>query len=1095
MSRLSRFGSSVGGSSIGHYRNNSSSKSEISVDSIPSSPTMSSASGIAAPRGLRKPGAGASGIGGLARPGIKPKRLAMVESHRQTLLGCDVAFDEYRGYLRFLGSTHFKPGTWAGIELDDEGAGKNDGSVAGHVYFTCPPQTGIFVLASKLSAPANNDHGGAPRGGLRGPSAGLRRPSTGAAGIPAPGKPLNFRPESRASRFVGMSAQQYKRRSLMMTDDDDGYRPGTPQAAGTPNRSKAGHDLAALNGGGNEEDGIPNGTNGASFDSAEAQKMQARAEVLEAENRLLRLEVQQGKARLAAGELLERGIVGEAHAMLGRDEEVASLRERVDRLTREKSEVEQERERLRREVTDRKRQSTTSTLAHVEDGEQLLRLTEALAERESRIRELEQTITELTKRVEEAESAAKNATPQEDVESVKALRQRVEELEEAMHETDQMLAQKEDEERELREQLERLMRERDFDDARRSHEGGDVERQQERIRSLERELEEKSAEMGQLSARLDRISTEHEKEKATLEETIKQLRAAGQETIELYESKLQALQQAGKDAMALMDDEGVAERTVLTEQLNAAQDEIQELRMAGAETIEVYEMRVAELKDELTKVQASNGSGSEADAALRLQLEAAREEIRAVQEAAAVRETEMETRLQEAKASGVLSDSQGTIIQLQTDLEAALAERLRLAEQVATLKTQARELKNSRNDLEQRIVEADQVLEQARVNARHSISSMDDIMRDRDAELNMIVKEKLALESEVKQLRQSLEDARHEPVDNEELNALREELEDLRVQLKDANNAKSLSSNATANGDDGAAQSAELQRRIDELTQENREAKQENQRLLEVQASLSEAHRQVESECLKLMDELERLHSEQLSMPPVQSAPEVDAGIKLEEVPDDDPDNPMPPEQRRLLSLLKEKQSALESQQRAHQQEQRRLQQRISELERAHRAEVEQRDKDINDLENLIESKIFREADLEEQLEQQCQLVKQLQQQQQQASSSGYGNELTVDGAQSHGMNSRTSSIGRTGARSPSAASSTGRSRGRPRYHELSSGMGTGAINGTKPPKSPKNRSTIPEEDEAQFDRTYCDNCETFGEHWTEDCPAESEIF
>jgi hypothetical protein len=537
------------------------------------------------------------------------------------------------GTLRFLGSTHFKPGTWAGIELDDEGTGKNDGSVAGHVYFTCPPQTGIFVLASKLSAPADNDSGSAPRGGLRSSSAALRQPSTGAVGIPSPAKPLNFRPESRASRFVGMSAQQYKRRSLMMADDDDGYRPGTPQAAGAPSRSKIGlnanglgfrnslaasmhdgsnpadGDLTALNGSGNEDIAL-NGTSNMGMDSAEAQKLQARAEVLEAENRLLRLEVQQGKARLAAGELLERGIVGEAHAMLGRDEEVASLRERVERLTREKSEVEQERERLRREVTDRKRQSTTSTLAHVEDGEQLLRLTEALAERESRIRELEQTITELTKRVKEAEPAVKNAISQEDAEALKTLSQRVEELEEAMHEADQALAQKEDEERELREQLERLMRERDFDDARRSHEGGDTERQQERIRILERQLEEKSAEMGQLSARLDRISTEHEKEKATLEETIKQLRAAGQETIELYESKLQTLQQAGKDAMALMDGEGMAERIELTEQLNAAQDEIQELRMAGAETIEVYEMRVAELKDELIKAQASNGSSS-----------------------------------------------------------------------------------------------------------------------------------------------------------------------------------------------------------------------------------------------------------------------------------------------------------------------------------------------------------------------------------------------------------------------------------------------------------------------------------------------------
>ncbi|KAI9596550.1 hypothetical protein BDF19DRAFT_421587 [Syncephalis fuscata] len=1166
MSRLPKFGSGIpgptavlsNGPSFGHQRHNSSSRSEIS-DSTPTSPIMSTAGGFGAPRGLRKPGmngVGGSGIGspiksgqhsrgpsssggtgqsmttgmrrvpsnasstgtGLMRP---PANGAGTGDNFQVNSRVRVESMNIEGTLRFLGSTHFKPGTWAGIELDDEGAGKNDGSVAGHVYFSCPPQTGIFVLASKLSAPSNaNNTGSASRIGLRGPPGGLRRPSTGSVGVPAPVKPLNFRPESRASRFVGMSAQQFKRRSLMMTDDDDGYQPGSPQAANSPARSRIGggnglgirngldgmiddsnpadEDLSALNGTGIDGEAI-NGTGKSGVDLAEAQKIQARAEVLEAENRLLRLEVQQGKARLAAGELLERGIVGEAHAMLGRDEEVASLREKVERLSREKSEVEQERERLRREMTDRKRQSTTSTLAHVEDGEQLLRLTEALAERESRIRELEQTITELTKRVEAAEAAAKNLGPEEGAESIEALRQRIHDLEEAMHETDHALAQKEDEERELREQLERLMRERDFDDARRSHEGGDTERQQEQIRILERQLEEKSGEMGQLSARLDRISTEHEKEKATLEETIKQLRSAGQETIELYESKLQALQQAGKDAMALMDDEGMVEREALNEQLTLAQDEIQELRMAGAETIEVYELRVTQLKEELAKVQASGGSGSEADAALRLQLDAAREEVRAVQEAAARHETEMDARLREAQANGFSADSQAKIAQLEAELEATLAERLRWPN------------KSTKTDLEQRIVEADQATEQVRANVRQSISSMDDIMRGRDDELKELQDSKDALEIEIKQLRQSLEAARHESTDDGEVVALREELEDLRMRLKDANNAKAVAAQGTAeDGDEN--QMEELQRRITELTQDNREAKQENQRLLEVQASLSEAHRQVESECLKLMNELMYLHNEQLNITPAQSAPEVDAGIKLEEVADDDTDNPMPPEQRRLFDLLKEKQSQLEAQQRAHQQEQRQLQQRIADMEREHRAEVERRDKDINDLESLVESKIFREADLEEQLEQQTATINQLQQRV--GSGSTFGNELTVD-AHSHGMASRASSVGRPGARSPSTASNTSRSRNRSVARDYSqpycdiceedghdimscpaiTGTASTTTTNTKAAMATDNKNTIPEEDDEQFDRPYCDNCEVFGQHWTEDCPVESETF
>lgn len=54
------------------------------------------------------------------------------------------------GSLRFCGSTEFAGGLWAGVELQQP-VGKNDGSVSGVQYFTCPIKHGIFAPLSKIS--------------------------------------------------------------------------------------------------------------------------------------------------------------------------------------------------------------------------------------------------------------------------------------------------------------------------------------------------------------------------------------------------------------------------------------------------------------------------------------------------------------------------------------------------------------------------------------------------------------------------------------------------------------------------------------------------------------------------------------------------------------------------------------------------------------------------------------------------------------------------------------------------------------------------------------------------------------------------------
>jgi chromosome segregation ATPase len=236
---------------------------------------------------------------------------------------------------------------------------------------------------------------------------------------------------------------------------------------------------------------------------------------------------------------------------------------------------------------------------------------------------------------------------------------------------------------------------------------------------------------------------------------------------------------------------------------------------------------------------------------------------------------------------------------------------------------------------------------------------------------------------------QSLEDLK---IDYEnKFNVYKSENDQLKQKIKDLALANKNNPNTTQDYEEKIASFEEqisgLKHIVHELTRENVSIAGENKKILAEQEKLMEAHKQVENECFKLMDELERLHSESLngqgvlSLTPPEDSFNVN-GIKSEgnQENSEDTQNGEASLQDtngqqtggdllRLQSLLNEKQTQLERLSSMHNSEIRELRKKVSDLEKSKQREINMLNKDVAELESLIESKIFREADLEEEIQ------------------------------------------------------------------------------------------------------------------------------
>ncbi|KAG0022349.1 hypothetical protein BGZ80_000490, partial [Entomortierella chlamydospora] len=309
---------------------------------------------------------------------------------------------------------------------------------------------------------------------------------------------------------------------------------------------------------------------------------------------------------------------------------------------------------------------------------------------------------------------------------------------------------------------------------------------------------------------------------------------------------------------------------------------------------------------------------------------------------------------------------------------------------------------------------------------------------------------------------------------------------------------------------------AHLKKMVHDLTRENVAVGSENKKLMLEHDNLMEAHKHVETECLKLMDEVERLHSESLAAASLVAETEAIAQARVSADATSDASASQSQSVIRLEGLLKEKQALLDRLTQNHASEMRDLRQRYVELDRSKAYEIAQLNKELTELESLIESKIFHEADLEEDVQVKQKLIDRLQHE-----ISDLKSQLSHGGA-SNGVNGSAYPV------------PTGRSAFKPTGSSLRSEYQTSP---TSPvvQRAPANystdmsRSSGPKEDsqalfceiceieghdiisctavfgskniprsnapvyaDMEDDRPYCENCEEYGSHYTDECPNES---
>ncbi|KAG1151853.1 hypothetical protein G6F37_000740 [Rhizopus arrhizus] len=1042
-----------------------------------------------------------------SRSFVEPRQKTTSPTQPNFYIGERVAVDSMGvvGTLKFLGEAEFKEGLWAGIQLDILGSGKNDGSVKGIRYFDCPPQTGLFVLASKLT-PLDQQDSESIRSLSPNKSSRAARYPPQLSGQKNRNSAPNIRTSTTnqvtslntpATSPVSSSSNRHSIRSLphIQSPTPTHYR-GIPSPAVTPtNNASLQDDYDTILSSPPEEEEMLTDTPiplavasespqerlarvlGEAIDQApdenviKVQQLQLRVEVLEAENHYLKLENTQNKT---AEKILERSLV-----LKGNGQELFTLEGHkaiVEEIKQKHSEQEKD--------WEQKQQTTQQTIQRLEtkimelETEQMNLITERdrSAYDASAVRKeksvLEHRLYELENKVVEAEAATAAAQAGERLllEKTKALQQQMTQATTSQQFFQPGLDSGDDRQIQLELQMEEVHEKMSsLRDAARAKDmfltslseqveihRNAVEEKEREIRRIkadaERHVREKDRvleELKELEAKwlahqdcasketFDKLKKDYTTLKETyqaesiraqnyqdriagLQEMIDELKRAGMESIELYESSVEK-HRMDREALEI----SLADERRKASLLEAERDS---LRKTGYETIEKFEATISEMKQERERLIEEQNAKREAlevtIAHLKQEIKqvmnnAATEELKDVWEKERKRLTEQVVMSTEALEKERLNHDQ-----LRKEVE-NWKEQVKKSEKLANERAQVEEqLARLQTDYDEQLAARSKYLDEVR--------SAVESQKKAEAELRRMTEQKEKLERDLQDKALSHVSG---PIDLEkhqiEVETFRSEIEKLQAQ-----NAMLMKQKEQAEMNQKGM--THYQQLIDSL-------KKENKQLTEKHTKLEESHKQTEAECLKLMEEVEKLHQTEQQKPTV---------IQLEGLGNDD-------KVKEISKHLQDTQKKLEQLNVNHMNELRKLKEKEESEEKEYKRHVASLNRDISELESLIESKIFKEADMEEALDKERKMVRKLQIELQDLK-----DDLHVNKKEER----------------KSIAESLQEENGP--YCEICEIYGHDLISC----KAVSAQGDQPE-------RPYCDNCEEYGFHSTEKCQNQNESF